>query len=161
MSDAYDIAASGMTAQRAQMDVIAENLANAGVPRADGSVFHAKTAVFAQSSGFETAFEDALTFSESPDFSEASMAYGDATEPSGVQVVDIAQTSDPAQYRFDPGNPFAARTGAHKGYIALPGVDPIQQMVGLVSAGRAYDANVSMLAAAKQMDIEAADVDRV
>jgi flagellar basal-body rod protein FlgC len=161
MSDIYDIASSGMAAERVQMDIIAQNLANAGMPRADGSVFRAKTAVFEQAEPFAASLADALD-APLPDGFASSDAFVEApSQPAGVQVADIIESKDAPQYRFDPGNPFAARSGAHKGFIALPEVDAIQEMVALVSAGREYDANVSMLTAAKQMDIEAADIDRL
>ncbi len=161
MSDIYDIAASGMAAQRTQMDVIALNLANAGVPRADGSVFHAKTAVLEQAQPFEASLTSALDAPSDDDFADLTFAESvRAQQPSGVEVADVVERPDPPQYRFDPGNPFAVRSGAHKGYVVLPDVDPIEQMVALVSAGRAYDANVSMLSAAKQMDMETVDIDR-
>lgn len=162
MADLYDIASSGMSAQRTQMDLIAENLANVGIPRADGSVFRSKTAALAQSSSFASSLGEALSDTDSSDFADLRDAGFDAPEaPAGVEVASIVERDENPQYKFDPGNPFAARAGARKGYIALPGVDPIEQMVSLVSAGRAYDANVSMLEAAKQMDMEAADIDRL
>jgi flagellar basal-body rod protein FlgC len=158
----YAIAASGMAAQRTQMDVIADNLAHAGVVRADGGVYRSKTAVLASESSFEPAMRGALLGDTSSDFGFALADADEMTDgPSGVTVADVVEDERPPQYRFDPGNPFAAKSGSHAGYVALPDVDPIQQMVALVGSGRAYDADVSMLQAAKQMDIEAADIARV
>ena len=151
MSDMYEIAASGMTAQRTQMDLIAENLANAGVVRADGSVFRPKTAVVESAGQFESAMDDAATFAD----------YQDAVQPAGVTVAGIVELPREPQYRFEPGNPYAEKSGTHRGYVALPDVDPIEQMIALVASGRAYDADVSMLQAAKQMDLEAADINRL
>jgi len=160
--DLYDIASSGMAAQRTQMDVIAENLANAGIPRADGTVFKSKTAVFAQASPFATTLDGALRNDADIDLSDLSLVGEDApAPPAGVEVAGIVQRDGDPQYRYDPGNPFAARSGARKGYVAMPDVDSISEMVSLVTASRAYDANVSMLEAAKQMDMEAADIDRM
>ncbi len=158
----YAIASSGMAAQRTQMDVIADNLAQAGVVRADGSVYRSKTAVLASESSFEPALRTALLGDAGAD---SEFALADADEmtdgPAGVTVAGIVDDQSRPQYRFDPGNPFAAKSGSHAGYVALPDVDPIQQMVALVGSGRAYDADVSMLQAAKQMDMEAADIARV
>jgi flagellar basal-body rod protein FlgC len=78
-----------------------------------------------------------------------------------VTIAGIVELPATPHYRFEPGNPYAAHSGAHKGYVAMPDVDPIEQMIGLVASGRAYDADVSMLQAAKQMDLEAADINRV
>lgn len=160
MSDVYDIASSGMAAQRTQMDVIALNLANAGVPRADGTVFHPQLAVLQQASPFASSLNAALNSASDEDFADLTFSETPDAQPAGVEVADVVERADPPQYHFDPGSPFAAKSGAHKGFVSLPDVDPIQQMVALVSAGREYDANVSMLSAAKQMDMEAADIDR-
>jgi flagellar basal-body rod protein FlgC len=163
MSDIYAIAASGMAAQRTQMDLIADNLANAGVVRADGGVFRPKTAVLTSEAAFDPILRTALLSDPTDGSGDFALADGDdmATGPAGVAVADIVEDERQPQYRFDPGNPFAAKSGSHAGYVMLPGVDPIQQMVALVGSGRAYDANVSMLQAAKQMDMEAADIARV
>ncbi len=177
--DIYDIATRGMAAQRTQMDVIAQNLANAGVVRADGSVYHPKAALMQSPASFEAAFQDAVLHSP---FSNSEYGSGDessevfplfsgsvesivddfqnANASSGASVAGIVDEDRRPQYRLDPGNPFAQKTGPHKGYVALPDVDPIQQMIGLVASGRAYDADVSMLQAAKQMDLAATDIDR-
>ncbi len=159
MSDIYEIAASGMAAQRTQMDLIAENLANAGLARADGSIFRAKTALLQSSSDFAPALRTAV-FESGETNGDFTFDEGRGSEPAGVSVADIIEREDPVQYRYDPSNPIAAKDGVHKGYIALPDVDPIEQMVALVSSGRAYDANVSMLQTVKQMDLEAADIGR-
>jgi flagellar basal-body rod protein FlgC len=171
VSDMYEIAASGMTAQRTQMDLIAENLANAGVVRADGSVFHPKTVVMESAGQFQRAMDDAalrpalrgLTI-EDNGATMSDVVFADDTdgfEPTGVTVAGIVELPRTPQYRFEPGNPYAAKNGAHKGYVAMPDVDPIEQMIALVASGRAYDADISMLQAAKQMDLEAADINRV
>lgn len=161
MSDVYEIAASGMAAQRTQMDLIADNLANAGVVRADGGVFRPKTAVLTSEPTFEPLLRSAALRGDDS-FGEFAFAEADdmSGEPAGAVVAEIVEQPRGPQYRFDPGNPFAVKSGSHKGFVTLPDIDPIEQMVALVSSGRAYDANVSMLQAAKQMDIEAADIGR-
>jgi flagellar basal-body rod protein FlgC len=148
-----------MAAQRTQMDLIAQNLANAGLARSDGSVFHAKTALLQSSADFAPALRTAVLES-ADDGGDFALDEEQGSQGGGVSVTDIVERDDPVQYRYDPTSPIAAKDGAHKGYIALPDVDPIEQMVALVSSGRAYDANVSMLQAAKQMDLEAADIGR-
>ena len=183
MDDLYGIAASGMAAQRAQMDLIAQNLANAGVVRADGSVYRPRSAVLESASEFapallsaqpqgEFAFAgDDLTFGPASGSQNALVSdwQGDVSfEPDdvsqessgGVAVARIVEDERAQRYRYDPGSPFAPKAGARKGYVTMPDVDPIEQMVAMVASGRAYDADVSMLQAAKQMDLEAADIDR-
>lgn len=149
----FDIAASGMAAQRIQMDVIAQNLANANVSRSDGQVFRPQTAVFAPSNSFAdepdaSAFDDfAVTVDDSSD-----------AAPTGVQFAGLVDAANDPQYHYDPGNPLATASGPLKGFVETSDVDPISQMVGLVGASRAYDADVSALQAAKQMDVESIDI---
>ncbi len=151
-ASAFDIAASGLAAQRIQMGVIAENLANANVMRGDGVPFRAREAVFEP----DASFAHALDAATGDDFT---VALDDAeSEPTGVRFAGLAEQPYEPQYRLDPGNPLAAGSGPHKGYVEVSDIDPISQMIGLVSASRAYDADVSALQAAKQMDTEAVDI---
>lgn len=175
MGDIYDIASSGMAAQRVQMDLIGENLANAGVVRADGSVFQPRTAVLQPGVSFGSVLEDAVlqpgadehmqpagdsASSYPEDETNAFFSFGDSSDRTGVSVARVVGQHAAPVYRLDPGNPWSQHNGPHKGYVALPDVDPIHEMVELIATGRAYDANVGMLQAAKQMDLEAADIDR-
>jgi flagellar basal-body rod protein FlgC len=158
-ASAFDVAASGMAAHRAEMDVIAANLANANTVGPNGaSAYRARTAVFepAQGSAFASALDDA-TFDFDSDTSEAS---DDSGAPAGVRFAGVVEDEGPGQFRYDPSSPLSILSGPRRGFVAVPDVDPIEQMVALVSAGRAYDADVAALQAAKQMDVEAVDVDR-
>lgn len=130
---AFDIAASGMSAQRMRMDVIASNLANADVTRTDGTPYRPQTAVFESSTAINPSisFADALDEAASDGFEQIS--FDDGSLPSGVRFAGLVER---------PGEP----------------ADPVSQMIALISAGRAYDADVSALQAAKQMDIEAIDI---
>lgn len=154
MTPAFDIAASGMAAQRLTMDVIAQNLANANVQQADGSPFHARTAVFEPAAPFSDAMEAASA-------ADVEVTFGDDAPPAGVRFAGLVEQSSQPAYRLEPGNPLAATAGPHKGYVETSDVDPIAQMIGLVAAGRAYDADVSALQAAKQMDTEAIDIEQL
>ena len=176
---AFDIASSGMAAHRAEMDVIAQNIANAATIRADGSgPYRARHVVFEPTAGnaFAAAMTDvasAFGMMDSPSafgtMDAASSTFAiepvdgaglDAQDAVGVRVAGIVESDASPQYTYDPGNPLAIAAGPRKGFAATPDVDPIEQMVSLVSTGRAYDADVAALQAAKQMDVEAVDVDR-
>lgn len=136
---AFDIAASGMSAQRANMDLIAENLANADTTRGAGAVpYRARYAVFEAASPFSNALDSA--------FGDFSIDLGDdpGATPEGVRLASIEQ----------------APAGLNDGPVERSGVDSISQMVKLIAAGRAYDADVAVLQGAKQMDLEATDIDR-
>ena len=155
---AFAIAASGLAAERTQLDLIAENLANAQAQSAqNGRPYQAKFAVFESGAPLGEASGQAADW----DFDVSDVSMDDEAPPAqGVRLASISQRERTPQYRFDPDNRLAAASGPHKGYVELPGVDPIEQMVSLISTGRTYDADVSVLQAAQQMETEAIDIDR-
>lgn len=134
MFDSMEISASGLTAERMRMDVVAENLANAQTTRgADGQPYRRKEVVLAErdGSGFGSALRNAMS----------------GGRPGGVEVAAIAQDQTPLKQVYDPGHPDADANG----YVQMPNVDPVAEMVDLISAQRAYEANVTAMQAAKQM----------
>lgn len=152
---AFDIAASGMSAQRASMDLIAENLANADTTRGAGAApYRARYAVFEAASPFSNALDSA--------FGDFSIDLGDESgaAPEGVRLASIEQAPVDDSFRFGRLGPFARSASLHDGSVERSGVDSISQMVKLIAAGRAYDADVAVLQGAKQMDLEATDIDR-
>lgn len=129
--DALRIAASGMTAERLRMDVIAENLANANTTRTpEGGPYRRKEVVLEAAGG---TFADLLA---------------------GVRVAAIVPDPRPPQRVYDPGHPDADA----RGYVSLPNVSPVTEMVDLITASRAYEADVQVLAASKQMALRALDL---
>ena len=149
-ASAFDIAASGMAAHRTEMDMIAENIANAGIARADGTNFHPRAPVLepAGDGSFASAHDSAL-----------------AQHPTGGFAFDDTGGVDDADTAFGfalfgDGAPAPVRVASIVAQPGSGGDDSIDQMVSLVAAGRAYDADVAALQAAKQMDVEAIDVDR-
>jgi flagellar basal-body rod protein FlgC len=135
MFDALEISASGLTAERLRMDVTAENLANAQTTRgADGQPYRRKEVVLAERQGpgsFGAALHGAMG----------------AKQAGGVEVAAIAQDQTPLKQVYDPGHPDADADG----YVQMPNVDPVAEMVDLISAQRAYEANVTAMQAAKSM----------
>jgi flagellar basal-body rod protein FlgC len=142
MFDAIDIAASGLSAERLRMDVTAENLANAQTTRGpNGGPYQRKSVVLqtARPDGFATQLAQA---------SEGGVPGAPAAQaPGGVQAVGIVTDAAPPRRVYDPGHPDADA----QGYIALPNVNPVTEMVDLISSQRAYEANVTALQTAKQM----------
>ena len=139
MFDALNVSATGLTAERLRMDVTAENLANAQTTRgADGQPYRRKEVVLAevQSGGFGAQLAKAVG---------AGSASG--SQPGGVEVAGITQDQTPGKLVYDPGHPDADANG----YVQMPNVDPVAEMVDLISASRAYEANVTAMNAAKQM----------
>lgn len=131
MFDAIDIAASGLTAQRLRMDVTAENLANAQSTRTpDGGPYRRKSVVLQAAEG---GFAGTL----------AGAVGGDG--PAGVEAVGIVPDATPLQRIYDPGHPDADG----EGYVTMPNVNPVTEMVDLIGASRAYEANLTAMQTAK------------
>ncbi len=138
---ALDISASGLSAERMRMDVTAENLANAQTTRGPhGGPYQRKEVVLqtAQPDGFRTQLAAATG-----SISQA----GAAQTPGGVQAAGIVTDAAPPRRVYDPGHPDADA----QGYVQLPNVDPVTEMVDLISASRAYEANVTAMQTAKAM----------
>ena len=130
--DSLRISASGMTAERLRMDVIAENLANANTTRGvDGGPYQRKQVVLSQQSG--GSFEDALN---------------------GVEVAGVVADPAPPRRVYDPGHPDADDTG----YVELPNLSPVTEMVDLITASRGYEADVQAMNAARQMFQKTLDI---
>ncbi len=146
MFDALNVSATGLTAERLRMDVTAENLANAQTTRgADGQPYRRKEVVLSEvsSGGFGSQLAKAVG---------AGSAAG--SQPGGVEVSAITQDATPGKLVYDPGHPDADA----KGYVRMPNVDTVAEMVDLISASRAYEANVTALTSAKQMFSKTLDI---
>jgi flagellar basal-body rod protein FlgC len=131
--DAIDAAGSGLSVERLRMDVTAENLANAqttGYRRKD---------VVVQQAGVPGTFAAALD---------------KARGANGVQVAGIVEDSSPGRRIYDPGHPDADG----EGYVTLPNVSSVTEMVDLISASRAYEADVTAMQTAKQMFAKTLDI---
>jgi flagellar basal-body rod protein FlgC len=125
--DALDISASGLIAERTRMDVTSQNLANA-----QSSGYRRQDVVLRESGG---GFANVL-----------GKAIGGGTNR-GVEVAEVV--TDQAEQRrvYDPGHPDADA----QGYVRLPNVNAVSEMTDLISASRAYEANVTAMNTAKQM----------
>jgi len=139
---AFAISASGLRAQRLRMDVIAANLANAQSTRTpEGGPYRRRDVVL-----------EAVRQSES--FEDMLASGGAATE--AVKVARVVADPRPPQVVYDPGHPDANA----EGYVALPNVNVVTEMVDLMSATRAYEANVTALNATKRVLEAALDIGR-
>ena len=140
MYDSIEVSASGLSAERLQMDVIANNIANANTTRtAGGGPFKRQLVVFAQKD--DPTQNAGGTDSFSPD------ATGTGSTIAGVEAVGIAQDTSPDRLVFDPGNPDADP----RGYVHYPNVEVVKEMVDMMSASRAYEANVSAISETRAM----------
>ncbi len=135
---------SGLNAQRARMNVIASNLANAQVTRTPGGgPYRPQAVVFAAQPGAPS-FEDLLQRRLQSGVSE-------------VRVLDIVEASEGTRLEYDPTHPDANADG----YVAYPNVNVLQEMVDLIAASRLYEANVTAINAAKDMAQRALQIGRV
>ena len=117
------ISGAALTAERARLDVISENIANVQTTRGpDGRPYTRREVVF-----------ETITDSVTPS--------------GGVRVAAVAPSDEPLPKIYNPGHPDADR----QGYVEMPNVNLVEEMVDLITATRAYEANVSMMEVTKAM----------
>ena len=156
----FDIAGSGMTAQRVKMDTIASNIANIHTTRnPDGS----KGVYIKKDVSFRTIYEDSVNrgfsnFSSNNPNAEfdprtgnmlinASIAMNNGLVTGGVQVEQIYEREDRIKTIYDPSHPDADE----EGYVDLPNVNIVEEMVDMIAASRAYEANATVAENVKTM----------
>lgn len=123
MFSIFEISGSAMTAQAQRMNTTASNLANAdSVAGPDGEPYRAKRVVF-EARG------------------------GDSRGVGGVGVREVIEDPSPLRQEYRPGHPLADADG----YVAMPNVEPVQEMVDMISASRSYEANVEVMNTSKQL----------
>jgi flagellar basal-body rod protein FlgC len=138
--DALNVSGSGLSAERLRMDVVAENLANAQTTKdATGQPYKRKEVVLQEigSGGFGAQLAGAMGARSASTDSSAG----------GVQVAGIVQDSTAGKQVYDPGHPDANA----QGYVTMPNVDPVTEMVDLITASRSYESDVTAMQTAKQM----------
>ena len=142
--DAIDVSGSGLTAERLRMDVTAENLANAQTTQgADGQPYRRKEVVLQEAGG--GSFGSMLA-----------APWPASARPPATACRSPASSRTRARPRrvYDPGHPDADA----QGYVTLPNVNPVTEMVDLISASRAYEANVTAMQTAKTMFTKTLDL---
>lgn len=140
-----DISASGLTAQRLRMDTISQNIANANTTRTeDGTPYRRKSVIFQERA-------DGVPFSE-----YLTAASREKIAGNGVRVAKIVEDGTPFKKVYDPGHPDADT----EGYVEMPNVDIITEMVNMISATRAYEANVTSINTTKSLALKALEIGR-
>ncbi|HLY89144.1 MAG TPA: flagellar basal body rod protein FlgC [Acetobacteraceae bacterium] len=136
---AMEISRTGLDVEWRRLEVIAENLANAGTARtADGTAFQPRELI----SGPKGEFASYLEGHPNPD------------RLAGVEVYGIEPTNDAPRVVHEPGNPQADA----QGMVTYPGVDQAAQMTLLVKTARAYQSNIVAMTAARDMYSKAIDL---
>ena len=139
--DAIHTSSSGLSAQRLRMNLISGNLANVNTTRTrEGGPFRRKEAIFA-----------ARPIAES--FKEI-LANRQKKQLSMVAVDRVIEDSNSPVMKYDPQHPDADE----KGYVAMPNINVMEEMVNMISATRSYEANVAALKAAKEMASRALEI---
>src|SRR4051812_34716884 len=144
---ALDTSASGLTAERLRMDVIANNLANANTTRgADGTPYKRQEVVLQErGNGF--------SLPTSGTMASGAISSGNGAGD-GVEVAGVVNDTSPPRMVYDPGHPDANA----QGYVQMPNVNPVTEMTDLITATRAYEANTTAINAVKSEAQHALDV---
>ena len=133
--DAIKVSSSGMSAERTRMNVIAKNLANMNTTRTpEGGPYRRQQVVFSEVLGSAMNSEDTGR---------------------GVVVASIGEDNSEPIKKYDPNHPDAI-----DGYVYYPNINPVTEMVDMISASRAYEANIQALVSARNMIYKALDIAR-
>lgn len=159
------LSGTGLAGQRTKMDTIAKNLANAETTRtAEGTPYRRQRVVFEQAEsgrpgtgalGRGTAQQPSPLRASDPRHLQAGRNSGRWDLPRGVEnEVTVAPDASEFKVVYDPGHPDADG----EGYVLMPNVNVITEMVDMITASRAYEANVQAVQSAKQMFAKALDI---
>ncbi len=144
-----NIAATGMTAERLRSDVIADNIANATTTRTpEGGAFK-RSRVILRPRTEQPYFR--LPFL--PDQMDNGVG-------KGVRVSEVQKDASPPRLVYDPTHPDAIKTGPKAGYVEMPNVNIVTEMVDLIAASRAYEANSAIANGSKAMFLKALEIGR-
>ena len=139
--DALHVSSSGLSAQRLRMNLISANLANTNTTRTKGGgPYRRKEPVFAARAPADS-FREVLRHRQKEILTQ-------------VAVIGIVEDSRTPVKRYDPKHPEADENG----YVALPNINVLEEMVNMISATRSYEANVSAIKAAKSMALKALEI---
>ena len=134
---------SGLSAQRLRMNLISGNLANVNTTRTrQGGPYRRKEAIFAAQSTNST-FNKILTDRQK-------------SQSTGVRVDRVYEDPAPPIMKYQPSHPHAN----DKGYVAMPNINPLEEMVNMISATRGFEAKVTAIKAAKDMALKALQIAR-
>ncbi len=138
---AIKISGSALNAQRYRLNIISSNLANAQTTRTpQGGPYRRQDVVF-EAVPVRSTFDDAMQ-----------EALKNSLE--GVRVKEVVKDPTPFKLVYDPGHPDADKDG----YVKMPNVNTVVEMVNLINATRSYEANIAAIDAAKNMALKALDI---
>lgn len=139
MFSAFNISASGLTAQRYRMDVISENVANASTTRTEDGTPYRRKGVILETRGQQASFQSVLGRA------------GSSYTGKGVKVTSVFEDTETEMKQvYDPSHPDADENG----YVTFPNVNILMEMTNLIDASRAYEANSTAFNASKSMALK-------
>lgn len=140
-----NVSASGLTAERLRMDIISKNIANANTTRTlAGTPYRRQLTVFKEQ-GAPSTFESMLN-----------QAKGQYSIGNGVEVSEVVEDQSDFKRVYNPGHPDAD----DEGYVLMPNVDVVTEMINMMSASRSYEANVTAINTSKSMAMKALEIGR-
>jgi flagellar basal-body rod protein FlgC len=135
----FDTAGSGMAAESLRLNTVASNLANAdSVSNSPDSAYKAKELLFAPTQESDGGIG----------------ASNDNAVNNGVRMVGVTDSQQPVESHYEPGNPMADENG----YVYGSNVNPIDELVNMISASRSYQNNVEVMNTTKQLMIKTIDL---
>lgn len=143
MFDSINISASALTAEKTRIDIINKNMANANTTRATGGMpYRRQMVVYEENKGAP--------------FSAYLEKHNNKFNGKGVVISEIVEDETPFKFIYEPGHPDADENG----YVMLPNVETVKEMVDMIDAQRAYEANITAMNASKSMLMKALDIGR-
>ncbi len=142
--NSINISSTGLSAERTRMDIISNNISNANTTKtSSGLPYKRQMAVFEEKKNisFSKCLSNKLNCCENLE---------------GVKIRSIKEDNSPFKKIYDPGHPDANKDG----YVLTPNVDIVKEMVDMVSASRAYEANITSINSSKSMMMKALEIGR-
>ncbi|QQY80742.1 flagellar basal-body rod protein FlgC [Keratinibaculum paraultunense] len=141
--DSINISASALAAEKTRIDIINKNIANANTTRATGGMPYRRQMVV---------FEE----DKNKPFSYYLEKQSNKFNGQGVKIREVVEDDSPFRLVYEPGHPDANEDG----YVMLPNVEIMKEMVDMIDAQRAYEVNITAMNANKAMLMKALDIGR-
>ncbi len=144
--DSLNTSATALTAQSLRMDIISQNMSNIDTTRtAQGGPYKRKAVIFKEINNNKNSFKSMLNKS-----------IGDTQNLSGVKIDKIVEDNTEGPKEYNPSHPDADE----KGYVTKPNVNVVEEMVNMISANRAYEANITAVNITKGMISKTLEIGR-
>lgn len=145
MFNSINISTSALNAEKTRIDIISKNMANVNTTRSTGGMPYRRQMVVFEDNK-PNSFENHLSKYKSKN----------KIDNKGVKIRKIVEDDSPFKLVYEPGHPDADENG----YLKMPNVDTVKEMVDLISAQRSYDANITAINSSKSMLMKALEIGR-